>query len=235
MKKFKIGSFGAGFLCALVLTAGVFTAAAVATGTIDMNRINLSMDGQFVFSEEQFLELESGVKIPSSLSYVDETGGATTYLPLSYISKLLNVEVTWYGSDNAVVLGDNKTAVLDANISVRKLAKKWLIDGEYPKNSKGESYGPEQLANYVGYAPDLLYVPEEGDHPVGYYRQSERTAAETKMEGLSKDACPHTIGIPLYDAKGNVIGEYQIGCSGHIAGSGMSIEDAMAAAEKGER
>ena len=117
----------------------------------------------------------------------------------------------------------------------KKVAEKHLVNGDYPKNSKGESYGPEQLANYVGYAPDLLYVPEEGDHPVGYYRQSERTAAETKMEGLSKDACPHTIGIPLYDAKGNVIGEYQIGCSGHIAGSGMSIEDAMAAAEKGER
>ena len=117
----------------------------------------------------------------------------------------------------------------------KKVAEKHLVNGDYPKNSKGESYGPEQLANYVGYAPDLLYVPEEGDHPVGYYRQSERTAAETKMEGLSKDACPHTIGIPLYDTKGNVIGEYQIGCSGHIAGSGMSIEDAMAAAEKGER
>ena len=115
MKKFKIGSFGAGFLCALVLTTGVFTAAAVATGTIDMNRINLSMNGQSVFSEEQFLELESGVKIPSSLSYVDETGGATTYLPLSYISKLLNVEVTWYGEHNAVVLGENKTAVLDTD------------------------------------------------------------------------------------------------------------------------
>ena len=117
----------------------------------------------------------------------------------------------------------------------KKVAEKHLANGDYPKNSKGESYGPEQLANYVGYAPDLLYVPEEGDHPVGYYRQSERTAAETKMKGLSKDACPHTIAIPLYDAKGNVIGEYQIGCSGHIAGSGMSIEDAMAAAEKGER
>ena len=139
MKKFKIGSFGAGFLCALVLTTGVFTAAAVATGTIDMNRINLSMNGQSVFSEEQFLELESGVKIPSSLSYVDETGGATTYLPLSYISKLLNVEVTWYGEHNAVVLGENKTAVLDTDILMKKLAQKWLIDGEYPKNSKGET------------------------------------------------------------------------------------------------
>ena len=54
----------------------------------------------------------------------------------------------------------------------KKVAEKHLVNGDYPKNSKGESYGPEQLANYVGYAPDLLYVPEEGDHPVGYYRQS---------------------------------------------------------------
>ena len=206
MKKFKIGSFGAGFLCALVLTTGVFTAAAVATGTIDMNRINLSMDGKCIFSEEQFLELESGVNIPSSLSYVDETGGATTYLPLSYISKLLNVEVTWYGSDNAVVLGDNKTAVLDANISVRKLAKKWLIDGEYPKNSKGETYGPDGLSDIVGHGPDLILsagIGENGEALDGYVRPEELHKTYDIPEGGETF-------IPLYDSEGNVIGQFRL-------------------------
>lgn len=206
MKKFKIGSFGAGFLCALVLTTGVFTAAAVATGTIDMNRINLSMNGQSVFSEEQFLELESGVKIPSSLSYVDETGGATTYLPLSYISKLLNVEVTWFGEHNAVVLGENKTVVLDTNISIRKLAKKWLIDGEYPKNSKGETYGPSPLSEIVGYEPDLILsagIGEDGEALDGYVRPEELHKTYDIPEGGETF-------IPLYDSEGNVIGQFRL-------------------------
>lgn len=206
MKKFKIGSFGAGFLCALVLTTGVFTAAAVATGTIDMNRINLSMNGQSVFSEEQFLELESGVKIPSSLSYVDETGGATTYLPLSYISKLLNVEVTWYGEHNAVVLGENKTAVLDTDILMKKLAQKWLIDGEYPKNSKGETYGPDGLSDIVGHGPDLILsagIGENGEALDGYVRPEELHKTYDIPEGGETF-------IPLYDSEGNVIGQFRL-------------------------
>ena len=56
------------------------------------------------------------------------------------------MEVTWYGEHNAVVLGENKTAVLDTDILMKKLAQKWLIDGEYPKNSKGETYGSTLLA-----------------------------------------------------------------------------------------
>lgn len=115
----------------------------------------------------------------------------------------------------------------------KKVAENHLVNGDYPKNDKGESYGPAQLADYVGYVPDLLYVPEEGDHPAGYYRQSERSAAEEKLRGLDKEACPHTAGIPLYDAQGSAVGEYQIGCSGHLAGSGMSLDEALAAAEKG--
>ncbi len=120
----------------------------------------------------------------------------------------------------------------------KKVAERHLVNGDFPKNSKGESYGPKQLVNYVGYTPDLLYVAEEGDHPAGYYRQTERTAAAAKMDGLSKEECPHTVGIPLYDSEGKVIGSYNIGCAGHFYTPGMTLEEVLesveGAVERGE-
>lgn len=113
----------------------------------------------------------------------------------------------------------------------KKVANKHLVNGDYPKNSKGESYGPEQLAGYVGYIPDLLYVAEEGDHPAGYYRPSERASAAAKFEGLSKEECPHTIAIPLYDSEGKVIGSYNIGCAGHFYTPGMTLEEVLGSVE----
>ncbi len=113
----------------------------------------------------------------------------------------------------------------------KKVVERHLANGDYPKNSKGESYGPKQLASYVGYIPDLLYVAEEGDHPAGYYRQSERAAAAAKFEGLSEEECPHTLGIPLYDSEGGVIGSYNIGCAGHFYKPGMTLEEVLGSVE----
>ena len=114
----------------------------------------------------------------------------------------------------------------------KKLAEKHLVNGDYPKNGKGESYGPKQLAYYVGYEPDLFFAPAEGDHPDGYYRQSERLAEDAKYDGLSKEECPHKWSIPLYDSEGNVIGKYNLSCNGHY--EGMTLEEIKAALERGE-
>ena len=101
---------------------------------------------------------------------------------------------------------------------------KTLVDGDYPKNSRGESYGDIQLASYVGYWPDLehlaAYPPE--DRPEGYIRGSELHAEGKKLNGLSEEECPHTYTIPLYDAEGTVIGEYKAGCGGHSS-SGITM------------
>lgn len=121
----------------------------------------------------------------------------------------------------------NEGALDDQN---KKIAEEHLKNRDYPKNSKGESYGPSQLACYVGYEPDLFWVPdtyiaETGEGlPEGYYRQSEREATSAKYEGLSREACPHKWTIPFYDSEGNVIGEYELGCNGHF--EGMTLEEA---------
>ena len=114
----------------------------------------------------------------------------------------------------------------------KKAAANHLVNGDYPKNSKGESYGPGQLAPYVGYEPDLDYVAEEGDHPAGYIRWSERQAEDAKYDGLSKEECPHVWSISLYDKEGTVIGTYNVGCVGHF--EGMTLEEAKAAMEAGQ-
>lgn len=114
----------------------------------------------------------------------------------------------------------------------KKLASKHLVNGDYPKNGRGESYGPAQLARYVGYKPDLFYAPAEGDHPDGYYRQSERLAEGAKYENLSKKECPHQWSILLYDSEGNVIGNYNLGCGGHF--EGMTLEEVKEAMERGD-
>lgn len=118
----------------------------------------------------------------------------------------------------------NKEAVSD----LPPKALETLVNGDYPKNSKGESYGNVLLSEYVGYWPDLElmaeYEPE--NRPRGYIRRSELEEGGKKLKGLSKEECPHEYTIPLYDSEGRVIGEYKGGCDGHYDTEGLTLEEA---------
>lgn len=119
----------------------------------------------------------------------------------------------------------NKDALQESD---KKAMERSLVDGDYPKNSKGESYGSLLLADYVGYMPDLQYMaayPPEG-RPEGYIREAELHEAGTALRGLSKEECPHWHSIPLYNSEGNVIGEYKVGCEGHYDTEGLTPEEA---------
>jgi len=117
----------------------------------------------------------------------------------------------------------NESALTDLD----KKAAEWsIVNGDYPKNKKGESYGSMLLADYVGYMPDLTQM---GD---GYIRQPELQAAEDALIGLSKEECPHAYSIPLYDSEGKIIGEYKGTCNGHF--EGMTKEEVKEARLRNE-
>lgn len=104
-----------------------------------------------------------------------------------------------------------------------------LINGQYPRNSSGETYGPEGggiygLAAAVGEAPALTAaVGTNGEH--GYIRRSDESSLP---HDLPADQCPHTFTIPLYDCEGTVIGEFSMSCGGHISTAGKTIDEVKA-------
>ena len=116
----------------------------------------------------------------------------------------------------------NDSALDDQN---KKLAEQYLVNGDYPKNKKGESYGLWQLAYYVGYEPDLQKQLD------GYIRAAERQAAADKLNGLSKEECPHEYTYFLYDQEGEVLREQTDPCQGHF--EAMTMEEVKRAVEEG--
>lgn len=78
------------------------------------------------------------------------------------------------------------------------IADETLIDGEYPVNSHGETYGHPSLRSLVGYEPDLIQaVNDKGIF--GYVRRSD-----------SVSAIINAATTPLYDKEGQVIGEFLV-------------------------
>ncbi len=133
-----------------------------------------------------------------------------------FLDKNGELEAEWMvGNEEALQASDKKLL-------------KTLKDGDYPKNSKGESYGSILLADYVGYWPDLEHLAEypPENRPDGYIRRSELQKEGAKLNGLSAEECPHEYVIPLYDSEGNVIGEYKAGCNGHYDTEGLTLEEA---------
>ena len=104
-----------------------------------------------------------------------------------------------------------------------------LVDGVFPTNSLGESYGSSGLTAYVGYEPDLgAAIGTNGKE--GYICDEDR---QSVPHNLPASECPHEFMIPLYDSEHNVIGEFSMSCGGHFSG-GMTIEEAKAALAAGE-
>ncbi len=107
-----------------------------------------------------------------------------------------------------------------------------MADGDYPKNSRGETYGHEVIAEYVGYYPDLCETI--GDHNQEGYVTYEDFHVKAVSRHLLEAECPHQFSIPLYDKEHNQIGTRTDPCSGHYAEAGMSIDEVKAALAAGE-
>ncbi len=107
MKKQSRLNFWKGFFSA-ALVFGCISSAMAVSGTVSFSQVTLAMNGRAVFSKGESLKASNGQSIPSSISYIDETGGGTTYLPLAYVSRLLDTPVFWDGTTGTVSLGTFK-------------------------------------------------------------------------------------------------------------------------------
>ena len=198
MKKLNLRSYFAGILTTTLFFA-IITTALAASGSVTYNGINLSMNGKAIFSAGEYLELESGEKVPSSILYVDQAGGGTTYLPMRYLAELLEMSVTWDQATGTANLRSKQT-IVEPDQFIKEIADQWLVDGDYPKNDKGETYGPEILFDVVGYMPDLITATATNGQD-GYLRSSE-------MDALLSSTDHQSYSLPVYDLNGNVIGEF---------------------------
>lgn len=102
-----------------------------------------------------------------------------------------------------------------ANPDAQPVEQTCLVNGDFPKNSLGETYGNGLMMNQVGRAPDLLaaigtngqrgYIRRTDEHPDGLDTPEQVLAWQ---ESLPADI----MDIPLRDFEGNVIGTFQIDC-----------------------
>ena len=107
-----------------------------------------------------------------------------------------------------------------------------LVNGEYPKNSRGETYGSHGYSDYVGYDPDLM-AAQGTQRESGYISRADERLANPN---LPEEECPHEFLIPLYDKEHNEIGKFAMSCGGHLnaAERGLSIDEAKAILAKEE-
>ena len=100
----RIQTFVAGMLTAAVI-GGLGVGALAASGAVTFNASNLMFNGQQISAKGEGYTLDNGCQAPASITYTDEKGGGTTYLPVRRISELLDVETGWDGTTGSVTIG----------------------------------------------------------------------------------------------------------------------------------
>ena len=113
------------------------------------------------------------------------------------------------------------------------LQKEQLVEGGYPTNSRGETYGNAFGSSLVGHDPDLIAAKGTNGES-GYIAMEDQniTVGKTPEEIMAymnwKEENQVTgYTIPLYDQEHNVIGEFQVG----EGGSGSKTFEEMKAAK----
>lgn len=123
----RIPTFVAGMLTAAVIGA-LGVGALAASGAVTFNASNLQLNGQQISAKGENYTLANGQQVPASITYTDETGGGTTYLPVRRISELLGVETGWDSATGSVTVGE-ATQTPDTNFASTDYSK-WSAEEE---------------------------------------------------------------------------------------------------------
>lgn len=102
----RLSSFLCGVLSGVVVL-GCMTAAFAEAGhdSVLFSTVGVKIRNETVIERGQTLSVGTDQEAPSSILYIDEAGGGTTYLPLAKIAGLLDIPVSWDGESGVVTLG----------------------------------------------------------------------------------------------------------------------------------
>ena len=98
------------------------------------------------------------------------------------------------------------------------LADEILVDGNYPVNANGQTYGPQILRELVGYTPDLIPAVNQ-DGVAGYVQGRKEVPISAEEMAILSAATSE----PLYDQNGNVIGTFERSCSEPVQVIGKTV------------
>lgn len=113
----KLSTFLSGVLAGAMLVAcGTSAFAAAGGGSVRFNTVNMAINQKTVISAGDTLTTDAGCQIPSTITYTDELGRDTTYLPVRSFSEMLNIPVTW--KSNTAWLGYGPPSSNDVTVSV---------------------------------------------------------------------------------------------------------------------
>ncbi len=137
---------------------------------------------------------------------------------------------------------------LDAAAEWKKWADENLVNGDYPRNRKGETYGSGKAYEYLGYEPDLIEVANstgmEGyaatkemnfpDFGAGTEHRAEHIEESRAYDNWVEENQISRVIIPMYDKEHNVIGEWEHGVlNGVPRGKTITYTELVEASKKG--
>lgn len=124
--------------------------------------------------------------------------------------------IAWWNNGNLYSYGEGSANELGSFETERQKWQTWaaenLVDGGYPRNSRGETYGNIFFEEYLGYEPDLMAASSSTDGDGYVLREDLRF--ELSLSPEERDAyrnwCEENkvsgYTVPLYDSEHNLIG-----------------------------
>lgn len=102
----KVYYLAQGFFSAMLLFACAGTAMA-ASGVVSFNAFQYQISNQTIAEKGEYILTDTGAEIPASISYTDETGGITNYIPVRQFAELFDMDITWENESFDVDVGSD--------------------------------------------------------------------------------------------------------------------------------
>lgn len=178
MKKFL-----SGVLCATLVFSLAISALAI-PGNVSFNLSAIKFDGVVISEAGDGYTLSNGCVAPASITYTDEKGGGTTYLPVRRIGELTGVTIDW---DGAVVVKTQEFVQKEKAEADRAAA----LDTSTWSDKKQAAYQEFKAMWKIVPMKGKEYAPDDGHDGKmveAYYAEYIGTSPEEDARAAVKDA-----------------------------------------------